>query len=179
MMLPGILRESYENRSYWKGHGLPEILQSERKQSSKGKGSSLCEMVVSHLINGWQQGGCIQQLYPFTSDWSESKDRRACKTCLWRISFNLSERYRTWVRDDQRHFLPVMMTPDFFNCPAVTAQVIISWITDGFKQYLLESYFAFTIFLSSRSSRLLSQITSSVNKSSGKGLWEDVRFFVC
>lgn len=73
-----------------------------------------------------------------------------------------------------------MMTPDFFNRPAVTAQVIISWITDGFKQYLLESYFAFTIFLSSRSSRLFSQITSSyVNKSSGKGLWEDFRFFVC
>lgn len=24
-------------------------------------------MMISHLIIGWQQGGCIQQLYPFTS----------------------------------------------------------------------------------------------------------------
>lgn len=66
-MLPSILRESDENRSYWKGHVLLEVLQSERKQASEGKERSLCKMTFSHLIKGWQQGGCIQQLYPFTS----------------------------------------------------------------------------------------------------------------
>lgn len=83
-MLPGIMKESDESRSYWKGHALPEILQSERKQASKGKGSSFCEMMVSHLIKSWQEGGCIQQLYPFTSDWSESKNRRGF-LCHWKV----------------------------------------------------------------------------------------------
>lgn len=95
MMLPGVLRESNENRSYWKGHVLPEVLQSERKQAKKNH----CEKMVLHLIKSWQQEGCIQQLYPFKSDGSENKNRRRF-LCHWRISSSTPNTYDTPIQDE-------------------------------------------------------------------------------
>lgn len=62
-MFPGISRKSDGNKSYWKGHILPEVFQRERKQARKGKRISHCEMMVSHLIKGWQKGGYIPSLF--------------------------------------------------------------------------------------------------------------------
>lgn len=176
-MFPGILKESDENKSYWKGHVLPEVFQRERKQACKGKGS--CEEMIPHLIKGWPQRGCMKKLYK-CSKWKQRYKRISLSskevtfwikyhtTHLWRVNFNLSERYWTWDQGDWTiFFLSVMMTFGSSNA-LLSLQIIFSWITTCFKQCLLDSYSAYSISLSSRSSRLFSQtIPSNVSECLG------------
>lgn len=115
---------------------MPEVLQSERKQA-KEKHSvrrwfhtllkvDSKEGVFSNFIHLQVTGVKTKIEEDFSVIEEYNPLHQILFNTLIQDEFSFIVGYRTWAKSDKANFVPVMMTFDFFKCPAVTAQVIIS-----------------------------------------------------